>query len=99
MADRDLGLVTNFDPDRMFELPPNQYDPKGYNFPIQGPVDVVRADECDFLRDNEPVVAVHAHGIARDPVRIEHVLDLSRGAGEEAGLDSYGSAEPGHPGA
>ena len=65
MADRDLGLVTNFDPDRMFELPPNQYDPKGCNFPIQGPVDVVRADERDFLRDNEPVVAVHAHGIAR----------------------------------
>jgi hypothetical protein len=65
MADRDLDLVTNFDPDRMFELPPNQYDQKGYNFPIQGPVDVVRADECDFLRDNEPVVAVSAHGIAR----------------------------------
>ena len=65
MPERDLDLVTNFDPDRMFELPPNQYDAKGYNFPIQGPVDFVRADECNFLRDNEPVVAVHAHGISR----------------------------------
>lgn len=65
MAERDLDLVEKFDPDRMFELPPNPLDVKGYNFPVQGPVDVVRALECDFLRDNEPVVVVDAHGIQR----------------------------------
>jgi hypothetical protein len=65
MAERDLDLVTRFDPERLFELPPNPLDPKGYNFPIQGPVEVVRASDCDFLRDREPVVVVHAHGIQR----------------------------------
>ena len=67
MADRDLGLVTNFDPDRMFELPPNQYDPKGYNFPIQGPVDVVRADEAAWVPNVAPDGYIAVHDIFPDP--------------------------------
>lgn len=63
--DRDLALVTNFDADRVFELPPNEFDPNGYNFPIAGPVETVSATDCDFLRDDEPVVVVSAHGRRR----------------------------------
>jgi len=65
MSERDLDLVTNFDPDRMFELPPNPLDSNGYNFPVTQPVETVAAAQCDFLRDNEPVVVVNAHGIHR----------------------------------
>jgi hypothetical protein len=65
MADRDYDLAAKFDADRLFELPPNELDPNGYNFPIAGPVETVTAAECDFLRDHEPVVVASAYGRRR----------------------------------
>ena len=65
MAERDYDLAAKFDAERLFELPPNELDPDGYNFPIAGPVETVTATECDFLRDNEPVVVVSAYGRRR----------------------------------
>lgn len=62
---RDLRLVEDFDRDLIFELPPNPHHPKEYAFWAGETYPVVSVDDCDFLHDKDPVLAIRAHGVDR----------------------------------
>jgi hypothetical protein len=62
---RDYQFVENFQPDKIFEVPPNPLHPLGYNWAIGEPVETVPASECDYLRDHDMCVTVDAFGVQR----------------------------------
>jgi len=62
---RDFRLVEDFDPDLIFELPPNPHHPKEYAFWTGETYPTVPVGECDFLHDKDPVLAIRAHGVDR----------------------------------
>lgn len=57
--------MEDFDPDLIFELPPNPHHPKEYAFWTGETYPVVEASECDFVHDKDPVLVIRAHGVNR----------------------------------
>lgn len=61
----DYRFIEGFEPDLIFALPPNPLHPNEYAFWRGEPYPLTTAREVDFLRDDDPMFVVRAHGAQR----------------------------------